>query len=39
MGISITFDGRCVDYDYSDLDEIVLAYTVSVHKSQGNDAE
>jgi exodeoxyribonuclease V alpha subunit len=35
--ISITFDGRCVDYDYADLDEIVLAYAVSVHKSQGSE--
>jgi len=24
-------------YDYSDLDEVVLAYAVSVHKSQGSD--
>ena len=35
--ISITFDGRSVDYDYTDLDEIVLAYAVSVHKSQGSE--
>jgi exodeoxyribonuclease V alpha subunit len=35
--ISITFDGRSVDYDYADLDEIVLAYAVSVHKSQGSE--
>jgi exodeoxyribonuclease V alpha subunit len=35
--IGITFDGRSVDYDYSDLDEIVLAYAVSVHKSQGSE--
>ena len=24
-------------YDYTDLDEIVLAYAVSVHKSQGSE--
>ena len=35
--ISITFDGRSVDYDYTDLDEIVLAYAISVHKSQGSE--
>jgi len=35
--IIITFDGRDVEYDFSDLDEIVLAYAVSVHKSQGSE--
>jgi len=33
----IEFDGRLVSYDYSDLDEVVLAYAVSVHKSQGSE--
>ena len=33
----ISFDGRKIPYDYSDLDEIVLAYAVSVHKSQGSE--
>jgi exodeoxyribonuclease V alpha subunit len=33
----ICFDGRDVPYDYADLDEIVLAYAVSVHKSQGSE--
>ena len=33
----IEFDGRPVPYDYSDLDEVVLAYAVSVHKSQGSE--
>lgn len=32
-----TFDGRDVAYEFSDLDEIVLAYAVSVHKSQGSE--
>jgi exodeoxyribonuclease V alpha subunit len=31
----ISFDGREIPYSYADLDEIVLAYAVSVHKSQG----
>jgi len=35
--VSISFDGRNVDYDFSELDEIVLAYAVSVHKSQGSE--
>ena len=35
--VTILFDGRAVIYDYPDLDEIVLAYAVSVHKSQGSE--
>jgi len=35
--VTVTFDGRDVAYDLSDLDEIVLAYAVSVHKSQGSE--
>jgi len=35
--VTIEFDGRLVPYDYSDLDEVVLAYAVSVHKSQGSE--
>ena len=35
--VIISFDGRKVVYDYTDLDEIVLAYAVSVHKSQGSE--
>ncbi len=35
--VIISFDGRKVPYDYTDLDEIVLAYAVSVHKSQGSE--
>jgi exodeoxyribonuclease V alpha subunit len=33
----ITFDGREVGYDFADLDEVVPAYAVSVHKSQGSE--
>jgi len=33
----IDFDGKLLTYDYSDLDEVVLAYAVSVHKSQGSE--
>lgn len=35
--VTISFDGRATAYDYADLDEIVLAYAVSVHKSQGSE--
>jgi exodeoxyribonuclease V alpha subunit len=35
--VMISFDGREVPYGYGDLDEIVLAYAVSVHKSQGSE--
>ena len=33
----VSFDGFLVPYDYSELDEIVLAYAISVHKSQGSE--
>ncbi|MFP4085875.1 MAG: ATP-dependent RecD-like DNA helicase [Desulfobacteraceae bacterium] len=35
--VVIAFDGLEVPYDYMDLDEIVLAYAVSIHKSQGSE--
>jgi len=35
--VTIDFDGRSIVYEYSDLDEIVLAYAISVHKSQGSE--
>jgi len=31
----INFEGRLVSYEFSELDEIVLAYAASIHKSQG----
>ena len=31
------YDGRYVPYEYTELDEIVVAYAVSVHKSQGSE--
>jgi exodeoxyribonuclease V alpha subunit len=33
----VLFDGRRVTYDFSDLDELVLAYACSVHKAQGSE--
>jgi exodeoxyribonuclease V alpha subunit len=35
--ITVTFDGRDIIYESSDLDELVLAYAISVHKSQGSE--
>lgn len=35
--VIISFDGRKVMYEFTDLDEIVPAYAVSVHKSQGSE--
>ncbi len=31
------FDGRAVKYDFSDLDELVHSYAISIHKSQGSE--
>ena len=33
----VTYDERQVHYDSVDLDEIVLAYAITVHKSQGSE--
>jgi exodeoxyribonuclease V alpha subunit len=35
--VKVDFDGRIVPYDFRNLDELVLAYAVSVHKSQGSE--
>lgn len=35
--IIIDFDGRLLLYETSELDELVLAYAISVHKSQGSE--
>lgn len=35
--LSVTFDSRLVEYDISELDELVLAYAVTIHKSQGSE--
>ncbi|MBR9980290.1 MAG: ATP-dependent RecD-like DNA helicase [Desulfatitalea sp.] len=33
----VDFDGRRVTYDQADLDELSLAYAITVHKSQGSE--
>lgn len=35
--MGIEFDGRLIEYDFSELDEIILAYAASVHKYQGSE--
>ncbi len=35
--IVINFEGRLISYDVSELDEIVLSYAASIHKSQGSE--
>lgn len=35
--ISIRFDQHLVDYDVNELDEVVLAYASTIHKSQGSE--
>jgi exodeoxyribonuclease V alpha subunit len=35
--ISVSFDGRPVQYEFSELDELVHAYAISIHKSQGSE--
>ncbi|WP_419661221.1 RecD: helicase, RecD/TraA family [Desulfosarcina variabilis str. Montpellier] len=33
----VDYDGRIVPYDFVELDELTLAYAISVHKSQGSE--
>jgi exodeoxyribonuclease V alpha subunit len=33
----VAFDGRPVRYDGGDLDELVLSYATTIHKSQGSE--
>ena len=35
--LTVDFDGRAVTYDWSDADQLTLAYVVSVHKAQGSE--
>ena len=35
--LTVEYDGRPVAYDFPELDELILAYAVSVHKSQGSE--
>ena len=35
--LTVTFDGRPVEYDFGELDELMLSYAVTIHKSQGSE--
>ncbi len=35
--VKVDFDRRVVTYDFNELDELILAYAISVHKSQGSE--
>jgi len=35
--LCVDYENRIVSYDYSELDELSLAYAISVHKSQGSE--
>jgi exodeoxyribonuclease V alpha subunit len=35
--MTVKFEDRSVEYDFSDLDELSLAYVLSIHKSQGSE--
>ena len=35
--MSVDFDGRMVTYDFGELDEVMPAYAMSIHKSQGSE--
>ena len=35
--LMVKLEDRVIDYDWSDLDELVLAYAISIHKSQGSE--
>jgi len=35
--VAVRFDDRLVKYDFGELDEIALAYAITIHKSQGSE--
>lgn len=35
--LTVTFEGRKVDYAWSEADQLVLAYAISIHKAQGSE--
>lgn len=35
--LQIKFDDRIVDYEFNELDEVTLAYAISIHKAQGSE--
>lgn len=37
QNISVVYDDRWIDYDFDELDELSLAYAISIHKYQGSE--
>jgi len=35
--LSVNYDGRAVVYEFDELDELTLAYALTIHKSQGSE--
>jgi len=35
--LSVSFEGRAVEYGFGELDELVLAYATTIHKAQGSE--
>jgi exodeoxyribonuclease V alpha subunit len=35
--VIVDYDGRAVNYEFNELDEIALAYAASIHKAQGSE--
>jgi exodeoxyribonuclease V alpha subunit len=35
--LTVSFDGRAVEYSFGELDELVLAYATTIHKAQGSE--
>jgi exodeoxyribonuclease V alpha subunit len=35
--LTVDFDGQAVVYDFNELDELALAYALTIHKSQGSE--
>ncbi|EKD26005.1 MAG: hypothetical protein ACD_79C01412G0003 [uncultured bacterium] len=35
--VFINFDNRVVDYDFNEMDDVTLAYAITIHKSQGSE--
>jgi exodeoxyribonuclease V alpha subunit len=35
--VSINYEHKVAEYDYGEMDEVALAYAISVHKSQGSE--
>lgn len=35
--VRVDFDGRRLDYEFGELDELALAYATSIHKAQGSE--